>query len=107
MVVIEMMAVAITPMHKVESLGEVTDMFRTFIVYHPYHPYHPYPCEELNQTSLYYSHLTIICNKSKDGKDRKDHMIQTFWYESESKSGIFHYLLLPLSALFDGESISL
>jgi hypothetical protein len=94
------MAAAITPIHKVKSLGEVTDMFRTFVVYHPYHPYDPYLCEELNQTSLYYSLVTTIYDKSKDGKARKDHMIQTFWYESESKSRIFHYLLMPLSTLF-------
>ena len=53
----------VTPIHKVKSLGEVTNLSSTFIVYHPYDPY---LCEELNQTSLYYSHLTIICNKRID-----------------------------------------
>ena len=101
---------AITLIHKVKLLGEPTNMSITFIVYHPYEPYDPYDaylCEELNQTSLYYSYLTIICGKSKDGKAGKDHVIQTFWYESESKSRVFHYLLLPSSTLFDGECISL
>ena len=78
------MAAAITPIHKVKSLGELTNMSRTFIAYHPYHPYDPYLCEKPNQTSLYYSHLTTIWDKSKDGKARKDHVIQTFWYKSES-----------------------
>jgi hypothetical protein len=100
MVIREAMA-AITPIHKVKPSGELMNMSRTFIAYHPYHPYDPYLRDELNQTSLYYSHLTIVCDKSKDGKARKDHVIQTFWYESESKSGVFHYLLLPLSTLID------
>ena len=79
-------------------------MFRTFIVYHPYHPYHPYDpylCEELNQTSLYYSHLTIVCDKSKDGKARKDHVIQTFGTNLNLNLGF------SSSTLFDGEHISL
>ena len=107
MVVREVMATITPPVHKVKSLGELTNMSRTFTAYHPYHAYDPYLCEELNQISLYYSHLTIICDTSKDGKARKDHVIQTFWYESESKSRVFHYLLLPSSTLFDGECISL
>jgi hypothetical protein len=94
-------------MHEVKPLGELTNMSRTFVLYHPYHAYDPYPCNELNQTSLYCSYLTSVCDKRKDGKAHKDHVIQTFWCESKSKSRIFHYLLLPLSTLFDGERISL
>jgi hypothetical protein len=60
-------------------------------------------CEELNQTSLHYLHLTT-CGRRKDGKARKDHVIQTFWYESKFR--IFHYLL-PLSTSFEEERISL
>jgi hypothetical protein len=67
-------------------------MSRIFRVYHPYHPYDPYLDEELNQISRYYLHATT-CDKSKGGKDRKDHVIQTFQYKSESKSRVFRYCL--------------
>jgi hypothetical protein len=77
---------------------------RDFPLYHAYHAYDPYLCEELNQTSFYYSCVTIY-DKSKDGKASKDHVNQTFWYESESRN--FHYTLMPLSTLFDGEYTSL
>jgi hypothetical protein len=82
-------------------------MSRIFSAHHPYYPYDPYLHEELNQIFLYYLHVTN-CSRSKDGKARKDHVIQTFWYKSESGSGsrIFHSLL-PSSTLFDGECISL
>jgi hypothetical protein len=79
-------------------------MSRIFNAYHPYHAYDPYLQEELNQTSSYCLHVAT-CDKSKDGKARKDHVIQTFRCKSESKSRVFHYRLLSNS--WQGERIAL
>ena len=80
-------------------------MSRIFEDYDAYHPYDAYLHEELNQIWSYY--LRIMICKGKDGKASKDHVIQTFWYksESESESRIFHYPLL--STFWHGEFISL
>ena len=32
-------------------------------------------------TKSFQAHITTIYGKSKDGKARKDHVIQTFWYK--------------------------
>ena len=77
-------------------------MSRIFRAHHAYHPYDPYLHEELNETSRYYLLITN-CSKSKDGKSRKDHVIQTFWYKF--KPIIVHCLLL--SASLNGGIISL
>ena len=66
-------------------------MFRIFRPHHTYDPYDPYLYEELNRTSR------------KHGKHGKDHVIQTFWYESKSK---FLPYLLPSGSL-DEKCISL
>lgn len=66
-------------------------MSRIFRAHHADHPYDPYLHEELNQIPRYYLPVAN-CSKSKDGKGRKDHVIQTFWYKS--KLTIVHYLLL-------------
>jgi hypothetical protein len=66
-------------------------MSRIFRAHDPYHPYDPYLRKPVNGTSRSYLHITG-CGKSKDGKARKDHVIQSFRYKSESR--IFHYLLL-------------
>ena len=91
-----MMVAAITPIHKVKT----SDMSRTFIVYHPYYPYDPSICEYLNQTPLYYWHM-CASYRSKHGKGGKDHVIQTFWYESKNILSCH----LPLSSFFEEECI--
>jgi hypothetical protein len=70
-------------------------MSRIFRAHHTYHPYDPYLHEELNQIARHYLPIAN-CNESKDGKARKDHVIQTFWYKS--KPTIVHYLLLSASS---------
>jgi hypothetical protein len=78
-------------------------MSRIFSAHHAYHPYDPYLFTQVNETSRSYLHVTTY-GKGKDGKARKDHVIQTFWYESESRT---FYYLLPLSTSFEGGCISL
>jgi hypothetical protein len=77
-------------------------MSRIFRAHHAYHPYDPYIHEKLNQMSHYCLPITN-CSESKDGKARKDHVIETFW--NKSKSTIFHYLVRLMSS--EGGHVSL
>lgn len=72
-------------------------MSRIFRAYHPYYPYDPYLHEELNQTAPYYLDIASSYSKSKDGKVRKDHMVQTFRYTPEPMSRVSHCSLLSSS----------
>lgn len=105
MVVREMMTAAITtpPIQKVKSIGEVTGMSRIFRAHHAYDPYDPYLHGSLNQRPLYYWRMSAGY-RSKHGKGCKDHVIQTFWYESKSK---ILSCPLPLPSLLEEECISL
>ncbi len=62
-------------------------MSRTFGTYHPYHPYDPYLHTIVNQTPRDLQITTW--DKSKDGKDCKDHVVQNSWY---NKSKILDHL---------------
>lgn len=64
------------------------------MLYHAYHAYHPYPRKEIDQILRYLR--AAINGHGKDGKARKGHVIQTFWYESKFK--ISHHVFWLLSS---------
>jgi hypothetical protein len=66
-------------------------MSRTFRAHHPYHPYDPYIHEQVTLTQTPSCLQIATCDKSsKDGKDRKGHVVQNSWY---NKSRILDHLL--------------
>jgi len=67
-------------------------MSSIFRVYRPYYPYDTYLFDQANPTPSCLQFA--ICNKSKDGKARKDQVTQNFWNRSNSRCKISHYLLL-------------